>query len=63
MKYNQLKAELSAAGCFRLRGGGKHEMWFSPITGKRFPVPNHGSKEIPLQPSVTSERIQASIKS
>ena len=47
MKYNQLKAELFAAGCFPLRGGGKHEMWFSPITGKRFPVPNHGSKEIP----------------
>lgn len=37
MKYNQLKAELFAAGCFPLRGGGKHEMWFSPITGKRFP--------------------------
>ena len=47
MKYKQLKAELSAAGCYLLRAGGNHEIWFSPITVKRFPVPSHGAKEVP----------------
>ncbi|MDE6802878.1 MAG: type II toxin-antitoxin system HicA family toxin [Muribaculaceae bacterium] len=47
MKYKQLKAELTAAGCYLLRYGGNHEIWYSPITGKRFPVPSHGSKEVP----------------
>lgn len=46
MKYGQLKAELLSAGCYLLRHGGNHEIWFSPITGKRFPVPSHGSKEV-----------------
>lgn len=47
MKYGKLIAELSAAGCYLVRNGGNHQVWFSPITGKRFPVPFHGSKEIP----------------
>ena len=47
MKYRQLKAELSAAGCYLIRHGGNHEIWYSPITGHRFPVPFHGSKEVP----------------
>lgn len=47
MKYGQLKAELTAAGCYPIRSGGNHEIWFSPITDKRFPVPSHGSKEVP----------------
>ena len=46
MKYGQLKAELAAAGRSLLRRGGNHEIWYSPITGKRFPVPSHGSKEV-----------------
>lgn len=46
MKYRQLKAELSAAGCYLFRQGGNHEVWYSPITGKLFPVPSHGSKEV-----------------
>ena len=28
------------------QGKGSHEIWFSPITGKEFVVPNHGSQEI-----------------
>ena len=47
MKYAQLLAELSAAGCYLVRKGGNHQVWYSPLTGKRFPVPFHGSKEIP----------------
>jgi predicted RNA binding protein YcfA (HicA-like mRNA interferase family) len=26
--------------------GSNHEIWFSPITGKRFPLPRHDSKEL-----------------
>jgi hypothetical protein len=48
MKYNQLKAELISAGCFLVRQGANHEMWYSPITGKYFPFPRHGGKEIPM---------------
>lgn len=33
MKYRQLYAELIAAGCYVVRNGGNHDMWFSPITG------------------------------
>ncbi|WP_280749848.1 MULTISPECIES: type II toxin-antitoxin system HicA family toxin [unclassified Parabacteroides] len=46
MKYSELIAELKAAGCFLVRHGSKHDMWFSPITGKRFPVPRHASHEV-----------------
>lgn len=47
MKYRQLKALLSAAGCYPVRQGGNHEIWYSPITDKIFPFPFHGGKEVP----------------
>lgn len=47
MKYNQLIAELTAAGCSVLRHGANHDMWFSPLTGNRFPLPRHGGQEVP----------------
>jgi hypothetical protein len=35
----ELKRLLAAAGCtFRRPGKGDHEIWFSPITGRSFPV-------------------------
>ena len=34
-----LKRRLREAGCHRVRQGrGDHEIWFSPISGKHFPV-------------------------
>ena len=31
---------LTRAGCAFVRAGkGSHQIWFSPITGRRFPVP------------------------
>lgn len=48
MKYSQLGAELRAAGCYVVRHGGNHDLWFSPKTGKTFTVARHGSKEVPL---------------
>ncbi|WP_312268791.1 type II toxin-antitoxin system HicA family toxin [Pseudescherichia sp.] len=38
--YPTLTELLSAAGCCLARQGkGSHEIWFSPITNKRFSVP------------------------
>jgi hypothetical protein len=37
----RLKELLSKAGCFFVRQGrGDHEIWQSPLTGRRFPVDN-----------------------
>lgn len=47
MKYSELEAELLAAGCYVFRKGGNHPIWYSPITGKLFPLGHHGSKEVP----------------
>ena len=47
MKYNQLFAELTAAGCSVHRHGANHDIWFSPLTGNRFPLPRHGGQEVP----------------
>lgn len=45
MKYSELIAKLKAAGCYLIRHGANHDMWYSPITKKEFPVPRHLSKE------------------
>jgi len=38
--YAQLRGMLLAHGCeFVRQGKGSHEIWHSPISGKRFPVP------------------------
>lgn len=36
MKYNQFFAELTAAGCYVLRHGANHDIWYSPKTGNKF---------------------------
>ncbi len=48
MTYKQLQKELKKAGCFLLRHGGDHDVWYSPITGLKMAVPRHGSKEVPM---------------
>jgi len=36
-----LKKIIKKAGCaFERKGKGDHEIWYSPISGKRFPVDN-----------------------
>jgi len=47
MRTTELERKLKDAGCYFLRHGKRHDHWFSPITGKMFPVPRHGPKEIP----------------
>jgi len=47
MKYSELIAALIAAGCYIARHGANHDIWYSPITQKKFPVPRHESHEVP----------------
>ena len=46
MKTSELKKILRANGCYIVREGTNHEIWFSPITGIKFSVPRHGAKEM-----------------
>ncbi|MBR6319911.1 MAG: type II toxin-antitoxin system HicA family toxin [Prevotella sp.] len=46
MKVNELTKELRRAGCRLLRHGARHDIWYSPITGKRTQVSRHGTEEL-----------------
>lgn len=41
MKTSELLKKLKKADCHLVRHGTRHDIWFSPITGKQFPVPRH----------------------
>ncbi|MBR6380941.1 MAG: type II toxin-antitoxin system HicA family toxin [Lachnospiraceae bacterium] len=45
MKISELRKLLVRSGCYLYRSGGKHDIWYSPKTGKYFPVPRHVSQE------------------
>lgn len=48
MTSKEIREMLTAAGCSMVRQGkGSHEIWFSPITNKTFPVP-HPKKSLPM---------------
>ncbi|MFR8916401.1 MAG: type II toxin-antitoxin system HicA family toxin [Oscillospiraceae bacterium] len=47
MRYSELEKELRKAGCKIRREGASHSIWYSPITGKQFPVGRHRSEEVP----------------
>ena len=46
MKYSELEKKLKKAGCYEVRQGGRHPIWFSPITGKEFETSYHKSQEV-----------------
>lgn len=47
MKYNELMRKLKKAGCYDTgREICGHPAWYSPKTGKYFPVSHHGGKEV-----------------
>lgn len=46
MKYSELEKKLKAAGCYLVRDGGRHPIWFSPITEKEFPLGHHKNEEV-----------------
>lgn len=41
MKSGELRKILKKTGCFVVRHGSNHDIWFSPITKKQFAVPRH----------------------
>lgn len=41
MKTSELLKKLKKADCYLVRHGTRHDIWYSPITGKQFPVPRH----------------------
>ncbi|MCM1054088.1 MAG: type II toxin-antitoxin system HicA family toxin [Bacteroides sp.] len=46
MTYSELKKLLKKNGCYFLREGGNHDIWYSPITNSQFPVGRHDSQEV-----------------
>lgn len=47
MRTSEMKRRLREVGCQLKREGANHEIWYSPITGKKFQVPRHDSQELP----------------
>ena len=48
MRYSELERILKKAGCTVYREGANHTMWYSPITGNKFPVGRHTREEVPI---------------
>ena len=46
MKYSELLKCIKEAGCYLIRHGSNHDIWYSPKTQKKFPFPRHLSKEV-----------------
>lgn len=46
MRYGELKKKLRKAGCYIIREGGNHEIWYSPQTKESFPVGRHDGEEV-----------------
>lgn len=47
MKVSEIVKLIREIGCYKVREGAEHERWYSPVTGKKFSVPRHYSKELP----------------
>lgn len=46
MRTGELKKKLRKAGCYKIREGGNHEIWYSPKTETAFSVGRHDGQEI-----------------
>lgn len=46
MKYSELEKILRNHGCTPVMEGHKHRLWYSPITGERFPVGHHKTEDV-----------------
>lgn len=46
MKTSELVKILKKGGCYIIRHGKRHDIWYSPKTGNKLEVDRHGSKEI-----------------
>lgn len=47
MKYGELIRLLKKNNVYLYRHGQKHDIWYSPITNKKIPIPRH-CKEVPI---------------
>ena len=47
MRYSEIEKALKKEGCYIVRQGANHALWYSPKTGKTFPVSRHRTEEIP----------------
>ena len=41
MKTAELRKILKKNDCYLIRHGKRHDIWFSPITGRQFSLPRH----------------------
>lgn len=48
VRVNEIKQLLKQNDCYLHREGSRHEIWISRKTGKKFQVPRHGAKEVPM---------------
>ena len=46
MTFSELKKLLKQNGCYLHHEGKNHEIWYSPKTGKTFPVGRHKSEDV-----------------
>ena len=46
MKTTELRKKLLDSGYTLVRHGANHDIWYSPITQRRFPIPRHTAKEV-----------------
>ncbi|WP_209329219.1 type II toxin-antitoxin system HicA family toxin [Lunatimonas salinarum] len=46
MKYSELEKKCKKAGCYWIKDGKKHPIWYSPITGKTFDLSHHKNQEV-----------------
>ena len=46
MKYSELEKQLKEIGCYVYKEGASHTLWYSPVTGKKFPVGRHKGQDV-----------------
>ena len=46
MKFSELKKVLRKNGCYLLKEGSKHEIWYSSITNDSFTVGRHSTEDV-----------------
>jgi hypothetical protein len=48
VKYSEIEKKVKKAGCYFVRNGKKHPIWFSPITGKEFQLMDITVRFVPV---------------
>lgn len=49
MKYSELEKLIRQSGCYVLKEGANHTIWYSPTTGMKFPVGRHRTEDVPME--------------